>query len=163
MTTACTKQKEKKKAEKQYVEMARRVCSLLPPGDDEAFEEPDLKITMGAKLHGVEVTCLLRLPTDGELYLPVETENFHKRVICRAEDLYRASGATPVDVHAYFMDEERCRTQNPDGWRHLVSDNKRGSKLENIARSLAEFVKARYRPGSESVVFGALSELPLGF
>jgi len=135
----------RKEIERRFLEDARRASSIFPPGDIELFEEPDLKITMGAESLGVEVTELVR-PKGGNAFLPVEAENFHIEVVRLAEECHRTSGASPVDVVVHFLDDRRCPRDK-----------------QKMARGLAEFVKSRYLPGSGTVEFKNRLELPAGF
>jgi len=62
-----------------------------------------------------------------------------------------------------FLDEQLCERENSEGWRRLIADKKPGSKREKMARSLAEFVKDKYVPGTDAVTFNQRTELPIGF
>jgi hypothetical protein len=149
MATPYEKQKER---ELWILEAARRVCPLFPPGEVEPSEEPDLQIKMGNGWLGVEVTELVR-PSGKNPFPPVEVENFHYEVVRLAEEkYYRASDAEPVCVHARFLDDERCRHENPEGWRRLA-DRKTASKRDKMVKSLVNFVRCHAVPGTGSATF----------
>ena len=154
-----TQKEEQKKTEIRIFEAARRVCSLFPPGDIEAFEEPDLRIKTGDGGLYVEVTELPR-PKDGNLFVPVQAENFHKVVVRLAEKYYRNLGAAPASVTVYFLDELRWQQEDPAGLRRLTES---GRKQEKMSESLAEFVRDRYVPGDGPVTFSRRRDLPTGF
>src|SRR5271167_2037357 len=158
--------RKQKDVERGILEAARHASSLFPIGIIEDFEEPDLRIKMDTGWLGVEVTEIVR-PKEANAFRPVETESFHEEVMHVAEEYYRASGASPVNVYAYFSDEQRGERQDPDGWRRLMSDKKPGSKRHKMARSLAEFVKNRHIPGQDLVAFSQTlpfrKTLPTGF
>jgi hypothetical protein len=147
--------------EKQTLEAARRASSLFPHGEVELFDEPDLRINTGAGLLYVEHTELVR-PAIENGFRPVEAESFHRGVVRLAEKFYRESGGRPVAVLALFLDDQRSKLENPDGW-HRLTERKTGSKREKMARSLAEFVKERYVPGAGTITFKWRNELPTGF
>ena len=157
-----TKKKRQKEVERQILEAARHTCSLFPPGDIQASEEPDLWIKTGTGSVWVEVTELVR-PKGDDVFPPVEKESFHQDVVRLAEAYHRASEAAPAGISVYFSDEQRCRREDPDGWNRLTSDKKAGGKREKMARSLAEFVKDQYVPEAETVTFSQRINLPTGF
>ena len=140
-----------KETERRILEAARHACALFPPGDIELSERPDLRIKTGAGHIGVEVTELVRSKGENP-FPPVQDEDFHKRVVRLAEeDYYRVTHAEPVCALVYFLGDEHCKRENPEGWRRLA-DRKTGPRLERMARSLAEFVKDHV-PGDASLTF----------
>ncbi len=153
-------QNTQKEAEKRTLEAARRAGPLFPHGDIEPFDEPDLKTKDGAGWIGVEVTKLVR-PKEANGFGPLESESFHHQVVRQAEQYHRASGAPAADVIVYFFDEQRCKAENPEGWARLTTD--KISKREQMARSLAEFVRKWYVPGVKPITFSQRNELPIGF
>jgi hypothetical protein len=96
---------KQKEVERRFLEAARGACSLFPLGAIEDFEEPDFRIKMDAGWLGVEVTELVRQKEENA-FRPVATESFHEAVMQSADEYYRASGASPVNVFAYFSDEQ---------------------------------------------------------
>jgi len=129
---------KQKEYEARILEAARKVCSIFPSGAIRLSEEPDLLIKSAGGDLGVEITELLREDTGP--FSPVKNEDFHRKVVRLAEERYRDLDAEPVHVGVMFLDEARCKSENPEGWRRLA-DRKVGRKLENMANSLVEFVK----------------------
>src|SRR5437868_5234975 len=94
---------DKKEAEMRVLHAARCVCPILPEGEIQAFTEPDLRIETKQGYLYVEITEIVR-PEQKNGIRPVETENFHSRVMQLAEDYYHRSGSPPLTVYAYFTD-----------------------------------------------------------
>ena len=151
---------KQKELERRILEAARATCSYFPSGIIECFEEPDLRIVTSSGLLYIEVTELVR--SEGEnSFPPVQTEKFHLDLIALAQKYYVSSAAAPADVLVYFVDEARCKEQDPEGWRRLTSDGKRIK--ERMARTLADFVADKYKAGDETRIYTQLDDLPTGF
>jgi hypothetical protein len=86
-----------KQLEKSFVESARQICSLFPPGELTECESPDFLLTTDSGVFGIEVTQLFQ-PKRAAKFARREVESFHQKVVLHADELYRQADGAPVDV-----------------------------------------------------------------
>src|SRR5437660_522773 len=116
----------KKEIERIVLEAARNAGVPIPHGG-ELGEEPDFQFRSETKSLGVEVSELLRPASTNHGILPLEQENFHRRVLDAARDECDRRGLPSLRVQVYFT--------NPRGNRQDWKD---------LTRSLVELVFANY-------------------
>lgn len=118
-----SKQEAKKRTELCALNAARAACGSIPLGKDIQREEPDFLITTPNGTLAIETTELL-IPGKNGNFSPVKEEDFHQKLIRKAEALYEKKAcAKPVRVSVRF---------NNGGWHDMKA----------MAAALAEFVSS---------------------
>jgi len=118
---------DKKEIERIVLEAARNAGVPIPHGEEEG-EEPDFRFQSETGSLGVEVSELLRPASTNHGILPLEQENFHRRVLEAARDECDRRSLPPLRVQVYFT-------------------NPRGEKQDwkNLTQSLVEVIVANYQ------------------
>ena len=133
---------EKKELEAKYLEMARSATSLIPAGDVEPGEKPDLRIRTASGLLGIEITKLHQTaPQDGEA--PMEKRGRRHKVLTFAEELHKERGGADVTVEVFFS-----KVELPKEWKR-------------VSEFLADFVQqhsANLPPNGTPHTFGVYSK-----
>src|SRR5215831_19509489 len=118
-----TKEEIQKQTELWALNAARVVCPSIPVGTDIQREEPDFLITTPNGTLAIETTELL-IPGKNGNFPPVKEEDFHQKLVRKAEALYREMpDSKAVAVSVGF---------NNGGWHDK----------EAMATALAEFVSS---------------------
>jgi hypothetical protein len=134
---------QKKAIETRALVAARRAGVPIPPAETPG-EEPDFQFNQG--MLGVEVSEVLKAASSNFGIVPAEAESYHKEIVATAQEQYYADAeAIPVTINLYFANAR----------------GERRSKRE-MARMLAEFIKANTPPPSKTLNFSSL-KLPKGF
>src|SRR5579859_2041030 len=134
---------EKKAIETRALVAARKAGVPIPFGEVPG-EEPDFRFNQG--MFGVEIRELLKPASSNFGIVPAEAETYHQQIVRKAQEQYDAAAdAIPVTINLYFAN---ARGKRRDKWE--------------MARTLAEFIKANLPGPNETLNFNAL-ELPEGF
>lgn len=134
---------ERKIIETRALNAARSAGVPIPMGEIPG-EEPDFTFNSGAL--GIELSELLRPAGSNHGIMPVAEESYHQEMLQLAQrDYYADPNAKPAKIILYFA-------------------NARGKKRnkQDMARKLAEFVRANIHRANPIANFGAL-QLPEGF
>lgn len=134
---------EKKAIEARALTAARKAGVPIPLGEIPG-EEPDFRFNNS--MLGIEITELLKPASSNFGIVPAEAETYHQEIVPMAQQQYYASpDAIPVTINLYFA-------------------NTRGQRRDKreMARTLAEFIKANLPGPTETLNFGNL-KLPEGF
>jgi hypothetical protein len=92
----------KKEVELKHLEMARAASSIIPPGEVQWGENPDLRIQTPSGVLGVEVTKLFQAALPGEARTPMHERGLRHDVIAEAKLRYEKKGGPPVTVEVFF-------------------------------------------------------------
>jgi hypothetical protein len=134
---------EKKAIETRVLVAARKAGIPIPFGETPG-EEPDFRFNQDTL--GVEISELLKPASSNFGIVPAEAESYHQEIIRLAQQQYNAAAdAIPVTINLYFANAR----------------GKRRDKRE-MARTLAEFIKANLPGPNNTLNFGGLN-LPEGF
>jgi hypothetical protein len=117
----------KKQIERCVLEAARKAGAPIPAGEGEG-EEPDFRFQTQIGALGIEVSELVRPACTNRGPLPLEQENFRRRILENARKECLNRGVPPVRVHLYFADTKGKKQD----WRELT-------------RSLIDLVGANYQ------------------
>ena len=134
---------QKKIIETRALIAARKAGVPIPLGEVPG-EEPDFRFTQN--MLGVEISELLKPASSNFGIVPAEAESYHQEIVQMAQQqYYGAADAIPVTINLYFP-------------------NARGKSRDKreMARTLAEFVKANLPGPTETLNFGN-RKLPEGF
>jgi hypothetical protein len=118
--------RSKKEIEQIVLDAARNAGAPIPDGAEED-EEPDFRFHSATGSLGIEVSELLRPASTNHGILPLEQENFHRRVLDAAREECDRRGLPPLRVQVYFT--------NPRGERQ---------SWKELTRSLVDIVSANY-------------------
>src|SRR5260370_16741073 len=132
---------EKKAVEIRALTAARKAGVPIPFGELPG-ERPDFRFN--ENILGVDITELLKPASSNFGIMPAEAESYHQEIVQFAQHHYAAADAIPVTINLYFASAR----------------GKRCDKRE-MARTLAEFIKANLPGPTETVNFSDL-ELPEG-
>jgi hypothetical protein len=136
--------KDEKKAIESRVLVAARKAGIPVPFGETPGEEPDFRFNQDAL--GVEIRELLKPASSNFGIVPAEAETYHQEIVRLAQQqYYSAADAIPVTINLYFANAR----------------GKRRDKRE-MARTLAEFIKANLPEPKKTLTFGGLT-LPEGF
>ncbi|MFY9909392.1 MAG: hypothetical protein WCF22_15515 [Candidatus Sulfotelmatobacter sp.] len=117
-----------KKEIEQIVLDAARVAGVPIPDGGERGEEPDFRFQTETGNLGIDVSELLRPACTNHGILPLEQENFHRRILDASQKQCEERGLPPLRVHVYFA--------NPKG---------RKQDWKNLTQSLVDVVVANYQ------------------
>jgi hypothetical protein len=118
--------KSKKEIE-QLVLDAARDAGVPIPNDGVVGEEPDFRFHTDARDLGIEVSELLRPACTNHGILPLEQENFHRKILDAARSECEKQGLPSLRLQVYFT--------NPRGKKQY---------WKNLTRSLVDIVVANY-------------------
>jgi hypothetical protein len=100
------RQSAKKRFERGLLDRARRLSGIFPADQPVDREEPDFLFEF--ERLGVETTQLFHSKGDA-LFPRRQVESFHRSVMQRAEGMARAQVLPPLNVLAYFNEQESLR------------------------------------------------------
>lgn len=142
--TEVPRSNDKKKVIETRVLVAAQKAGVPVPFGETPGEEPDFRFNQDTL--GVEISELLKPASSNFGIVPVETENYHQKIVQLAQQqYYAAADATPVTINLYFANTRGKRRDKQD-----------------MARTLAEFIKTNLPGPNDTLNFGDL-ELPEGF
>jgi hypothetical protein len=135
---------DEKKAIETRALIAARIAGIPIPLGETPGEEPDFRFNEG--ILGIEISELLKPASSNFGIVPAEAESYHQEIVQMAQkQYYGAADAIHITINLYFANAR----------------GKRRDKRE-MARMLAEFVKANLPGPTETLNFGNL-KLPEGF
>jgi hypothetical protein len=92
----------KKETELKYLEMARASSPIIPRGEVQCGENPDLRIQTSRGLLGLEMTRLYQDALPGEGRTPMCERGLRHRTVREAMWSYEKKGGPPVTVEVFF-------------------------------------------------------------